>query len=30
MENVKERVIDELTGIEYIKCGNYYLYIYYS
>lgn len=27
MENVelKERFIDEITGIEYIKCGDYYL-----
>ena len=27
MENVefKERFIDEKTGIEYIRCGNYYL-----
>ena len=25
MENVKEKFIDERTGIEYIKCGNYYL-----
>ena len=25
MENMKERVIDEITGIEYIRCGNYYL-----
>ena len=25
MENVKERVIDEITGIEYIRCGDYYL-----
>ena len=25
MENVKERFIDERTGIEYIKCGDYYL-----
>ena len=25
MENVKERFIDEKTGIEYIRSGNYYL-----
>ena len=27
MENVelKERFIDKKTGIEYIRCGNYYL-----
>lgn len=25
MENVKERFIDERTGIEYIQCGDYYL-----
>ena len=25
MENVKESFIDERTGIEYIKCGDYYL-----
>lgn len=25
MEIVKERVIDEITGIEYIRCGDYYL-----
>ena len=25
MENIKERFIDESTGIEYIRCGNYYL-----
>ena len=25
MENVKERVIDEITGIEYIRCKDYYL-----
>ena len=25
MEKVKERFIDKRTGIEYIRCGNYYL-----
>ena len=25
MEKIKERFIDERTGIEYIRCGNYYL-----
>ena len=25
MENVKERFIDEKTGIEYIRCADYYL-----
>ena len=25
MEKIKERFVDEKTGIEYIKCGDYYL-----
>ena len=25
MEKIKERLIDEKTGIQYIKCGDYYL-----
>ena len=25
MEKIKERFIDEKTGIQYIKCGDYYL-----
>ena len=25
MKNIKERFIDEKTGIEYIRCGNYFL-----